>query len=791
MEAERFALQPAALPADTNIRRHYPIHHGSWIAHPDIHPEEDSFCRYFLDFELSVAATIELHVSADNRFVLTCDADYIGMGPDRSDLAHWSFHSYRLALAPGTHRLSADVYFLHKDFPLAQTGIRPGFVLYAEHALVDLNTGTAPWKVVRLQGVRTERAPVKGFFVVGPNYILDAAAYCNPPEAVDAVVLQAAGAQSGGGRILEGWRLYPSRMPEQVRRPVGGGRIRLVEDVAPEAKLPADDPVPDPTWQDFVDGKASVTVPAQSRVTVLWDLEQYHCAYPELTTIGGAGALVNIEWAESCYEHLADVDGTDARLKGNRNEIAGKYFLGNGDTFLLDGLHRTLHSFWWRAGRYIRIIVEAADEPITLKRLRLLETRMPLENESAFACDDDAVAGIIAICVRGIQMCAHETYMDCPYYEQLMYVGDTRLQMLTSYVMSAEDRLNQRGIELFDWSRRETGYVLERYPSRPFQLSCTFAMIWVLMLRDHAWWRNEPAFVKDRMKGMRCLLEEFKAHQGEHDLLPPLPGWSFVDWVPGLHAVNSPGPNASVHSVVNLLFLNALHAAIDLEEHFGEEHLAAYNRGWADRLSQAILATFWCAERGMFADDPERTRYSEHAQCLALLSGDYPEQADPCFEALITAEDLSRTTVYFSFYVLETFQRFGRGDLIMEKWDFWKEMERLGFKTPMEMPEPSRSDCHAWGSHPLFHMHASLAGIRPADPGFKRVVIQPSPGSLRTLHSCVPHPAGTVSLEMQKQGNGWHATVSLPEGVTGTFLWGDAVYPLKGRQGFMLSCIDE
>lgn len=787
MNAERFHLPPAPLPADTNIRRHYPINYGAWISHPDIHSEEDSFCRYVLDFDLPQAETIDIHVSADNRFELYCDDAYVGMGPDRSDLSHWSFHSYRLSLRAGKHRLSADVHYLWKDFPLAQTLLRPAFVLYAENTPVDLNTGTAAWKVIKLQGISTERAPVKGFFVVGPNYIIDAAAYCNTQDAVDAITVSPAGDDSGGGRVLPGWRLYPSRMPEQVRRTVGGGTIRIAADVDPDGPMPTEDPEPNADWQAFVDGNKPVTVAPHSKVTVLWDLEQYHCAYPELVASGGAGASVRIEWAEACYEHLDDVNGTDARIKGNRNEITGKYFVGNGDVFVLDGPRRTLHSFWWRAGRYVRIIVETADESITLEKLRLLETRMPLENESSFTCDDEEVAGIIDICVRGIQMCAHETYMDCPYYEQLMYVGDTRLQMLTAYVMSTEDRLNQRGIELFDWSRREKGYVLERYPSTPFQLSTTFAMIWILMLRDHAWWRNERGFIQERVKGMRCLLEEFKAHLGDQELLPPLPGWSFMDWVPGLSAVNSPGPDASVHAVVNLLFLNALHAAIDLEEHFGEEHLAAYNRDWAQRLSKAILKTFWNTERGMFADDPAHTKYSEHAQCLALLSGDYPEQEEQCFTALITADDLSCTTVYFSFYLLETFQRFGRGDLIVEKWNFWKDMQKMGFKTPMEMPEPSRSDCHAWGSHPLFHMHASLAGIRPADPGFQHVVIKPSPGPLRELHSCVPHARGKIQLDMQQGADGWLAHVSLPGDLEGTFIWDNVSYPLKGDQELTLS----
>jgi len=783
IRAERFHVAPAPLPADNNIRYQYPIHRAKWVRHPDIDPRQISFCRYSLDFVLAAPATIDIHVSADNRFELRCDGAYVGMGPDRSDIAHWSFHSYRLTLEEGAHRLDAAVHFMGlnpADRPWAQTYLEPGFVLYAENSPVDLNTGSAPWQATLLTGVTTAKPAVKGFFVVGPNYIVDARSYFAPAPPVAAAVVREAGRQIEGGTILPGWKLYPSRLPEQLRRPVGGGRVRCVAHQPDDAPFPPEAPAPD--WQAFVEGRAPVTVPAHTRVVVLWDLEQYHTAYPELTTTGGAGARVTIEWAESCL-----VTHTDARRKGNRNEVTGKYFVGNGDTALPDGPTRTFPSFWWRAGRYVRIVVETADAPVTLERLRLWESRLPLENESVFRCSDAEFAGIIALATRGIQMCAHETYMDCPYYEQMMYVGDTRLQMLTSYVMSGEDRLNQRALEIFDWSRQETGFVLERCPSDPKQLSCTFAMIWILMLRDYAWWRRDAAFLRQRLKGLRCLLEEFKALPATYSpLLPALPGWSFMDWVEGLSFVNKPGPNASVAAVVNLLFLNALNAAADLETAFGEPHLAEYNRAWAGRLAAAIEKQFWDEERGLFADDVAHRQFSEHSQCLALLSGHFPAREKRCFESLITAPDLLRTTVYFSFYLLETFAKFGRGDLILKKLGFWKEMVALGLKTPLEMPEPSRSDCHAWSSHPLFHMHASLAGIRPAAPGFARVVIAPQPGDLTEIQSVIPHPAGTVRLDLRRDGQQWKAVVQLPPGVGGGLRWRGVEYPVEGHATFVL-----
>lgn len=772
MKVERFNIPHAKLVADTNIRLHYPINQGQWIVHPGITDKENSFCRYSLDFELAEDSTFDIHVSADNRFELRCDDEYIGMGPDRSDINKWSFHSYRLTLEKGKHSLDAEVHFLAEGYPFAQTSIEPGFVLFSEDAPVDINTGTAKWKVQKLTGIERRPKELRTFLVVGPNYDIKATEFFNPEEAVDPIVVQKAGRKFGGGNIHPKWKLYPSRLPEQIREPAHPGRVRVVDNWGCDDPIPAENGNNFLDWQNLVSGKTPLTIPPNTEICALWDLENYFTFYPEITTKNGEGSSIEIEFAESCYHQLLiKGDGKKNHIKDNRNEFTGKYFRGFGDVFHPDGEMRTFRPFWWRSGRYARIRIKTAEAPLTIDNICLMESRMPLENESIFNSNDKQLDPIIDVSVRGIQMCAHETYMDCPYYEQMMYVGDTRIQMLVAYVMSSEDRLNQRALELFDWSRRETGFVLERHPSQLKQLSLTFSMIWILMLRDYAWWRNDSAFIRERLKGMRCMLEEFKELQGEKNLMPALPGWSFIDWIGDLSFVNNPGPNESGSSIVNLLFLNALNCAAELEEAFGENHLAEYNREWADELAKSIKKTFWNEELKLFDDYPDKKDFSEHAQCLALLSGHFPEIEKQCFESLITTEGLTPTTVYFSHYLLDTFAKFGRGDLILKKFDFWKDMVKMGFKTPVETPEPSRSDCHAWGSHPLFHMHASIAGIRPASPGFEKILISPNPGDLTELKSSIPHPAGRVDFQMMKQGEKWQVEIKLPPGITAKLRW--------------------
>ncbi|MFO7937902.1 MAG: alpha-L-rhamnosidase C-terminal domain-containing protein [Kiritimatiellia bacterium] len=102
----------------------------------------------------------------------------------------------------------------------------------------------------------------------------------------------------------------------------------------------------------------------------------------------------------------------------------------------------------------------------------------------------------------------------------------------------------------------------------------------------------------------------------------------------------------------------------------------------------------------------------------------------------------------------------------------------------MEAPGEARSDCHAWGSHPIYFMHTGLAGITPAAPGFSAVRIAPCPGSLRRISSRTPHPDGFIETDFEFDGNGGiSGKVTLPPGLSGEFVWHGRSAPLKaGRQ---------
>ena len=60
----------------------------------------------------------------------------------------------------------------------------------------------------------------------------------------------------------------------------------------------------------------------------------------------------------------------------------------------------------------------------------------------------------------------HDTYMDCPFYEQLQYVQDTRSEILYTYAVSADDRLARQAIDDFASSQRADGLLNACYPNK-------------------------------------------------------------------------------------------------------------------------------------------------------------------------------------------------------------------------------------------------------------------------------------------------------------------------------------
>lgn len=784
----RVLINEDPFPLDANDlpwsgRGQWPCH---WVSLATLPPFVGAFR---LRFSAERAETVRVHVTADERYELWFDGTYVGRGSERGDLEHWFFETYDLELTAGDHELVAKVWALGEKSAFAQHSSVPGFLLCPQDEAWQkrIGTGLAPWEAKLLEGI--EFVTPQTAWGTGWNVRVTGDLWGQiAADGYVPVIKGPVGMATGVNDRHVDHLLLPATLPPMLERPWDGVRVRQVSNppAGPTNVVPirAEDDLLDEheAWAEL----RAIHIPAHTRKRVLLDLDDYVCAYPRATLSGGRGASVRIDWQESLYEG-APGSGDAALVKGNRDEVEGKYFNviwhnedGVGDTFVSQGGEKVrFDTLWWQAGRYVEILVETQDEPLTIDTLDFYETHYPYEFDATFEASDDRLESVVPIMRRVLEMCSHETYMDCPYYEQLQYVGDTRLQVLVTYTQTEDDRMPRKALRMFDASRQLTGLTQSRYPNRVRQIIPPFSLWYVAMVHDYAMWRGDLVLVQELIPGVRGVLDAYRSQVDEEGLLGGMDGWNFVDWVPSWHAGMPKDAAGGVSAPVMLQLVLALQAAAKLETLLGEPEMAQRHHRTADLAVSALNARFWCEERGIYANDLAQTEFSEHVQCLALLTGAVPsDRRERVAEGLLNDKDLDRVTIYFSHYLFETYRELGRTDRILDRMPLWFDHVPNGLRTTIEMPEPTRSDCHAWGAHPLYHYFASILGIRPIHPGSAKVEIRPQLGPLRFAKGTMPTPLGEVSVHVE-DGRG---TVRLPEGMTGELVLPTGRQPLKSGE---------
>jgi hypothetical protein len=773
------AERPSGLPATAE-----PLRLGRWPAHWITHPAapKSDYGVYLFRKGIELPAKPDhfvVHVTGDARYRLWVNGRSVSYGPQRCDTFAWRYDSFDLApfLVSGANVLAAQVVGYGDLAPYASMGQRTAFLLQGDTAAESSVDSGAAWKVFKDAGYGpflADREDLQTFLVVGPGDLLDAGhhpwGWVQPAfddSSWPAARVLRPGLPQGWGTDVDYW-LSPRSIPLMEETPERLARVVRSSGVAVPADFPA--------------VSVPLTVPANSHASVLLDQGHLTNAFPQLTTSGGRGATVTLRYAEAL------VDGKGQ--KGNRDATDGRELRGLGDRFLPDGgQHRLFAPMDFRTYRYLQIDVTTGAEPLVVDDLHGVFTGYPFRENATFTSNDPALARIWTVGWRTARLCALETYVDCPYYEQLQYVGDTRIQSLISLYVSGDDRLMRNAIELFDRSRIPEGLTQSRYPSLSPQIINTFSLFWVDMLHDYWWHRSDDAFLRARLTGVQAVLAWFEAKiDPQTGLLGPLPYWTFVDWADEWHwngDLGIGGEPAGAHtggsSTVTLQYAGTLRRAAELCHALGRDDLAGHCESTAAGLLAAVNRYCWDAARRLYADTPAKDVFSQHANVFAVLSGAVTgDAARDLMQRVADDGSLIQATTYFRFYLLRAMKTAGLGDQYLSRLGPWRTMLERGLTTFAEKPDPTRSDCHAWSASPVYELLATVSGIEPASPGFATVRIEPHLGHLNQVSARMPHPRGEISLSLRREGGGVVAEVSLPDGVTGSFVWSGRSTGLHG-----------
>ena len=722
-----------------------------WISAARAPATDYTVCRLRCGFDLAARPErFMVHVSGDNRYQLFVNGHRVAWGPARGDLFHWRYETVDLAphLVAGRNVLAAVVWNFGDLAPDAQITLQTGFVLQGDGETERIADTGANWRAIRDESYSpATNTGIRAYYVVGPGDRIAAGAHPWGWESAGfddsrwpaaAIIGPAAGREARD--VHSRWMLVSRTIPVLEEHAEAALKVRRVEGA--------------PSW--------SGTAAEHSTITVLFDQTYLTTGHPELVISGGKDAVVRMRYAEALTP------------KGNRDEIDGKHMIGAYDEFVLDGgARRTFRPLWWRTWRYLQLEIEAHDEPVTVDSLTATYVGYPFVRRAKFDAGVPELNRILDVGWRTARLCAHETYMDCPYYEQLQYVGDTRIQCLVSLFMTGDPRLMRNAIEQLDQSRQSDGCTMSRYPTRLEQYIPGFALWWIGMTHDYWWYVDDPVFVRRMLPGVRSVLSFFEGYQKENGSLGSLPWWRYFDWVPEWPNGDAPQDADGGSALFDMHLLMAYRWASQMESALGLKQLAAVYADRERQLRETTQKLYWDDSRQLYADTAAKQKFSQHTNTLAVLADVAAGAgARDLMLRILTAPGLAQGALYFKFYIHQALAKVGEGDRYLDLLDDWRVMLSRGLTTfaeTMDRPNSaSRSDCHAWSASPNIEMLRTVLGVDSAAPGFSRVAVRPHPGKLAFVEGSVPHPKGAVDVRVESGGA---VSVTLPAGITGVFEW--------------------
>ncbi|UCD23385.1 MAG: alpha-L-rhamnosidase N-terminal domain-containing protein, partial [Gemmatimonadota bacterium] len=265
-----------------------------WIFHPDTPGDQYGVFHFrrvvILD---SKPDDFVVHISGDNRYRFFVNGQQVAAGPQRSDLLHWRYQTVDLAqhLRVGENVVAAVVWNWGAERPVAQFSYRTGFLLQGNGERESIVNTNQDWKVLHNSGyepIPISSNDVGGYYASPPGESIDASHYPWGWQRTDydddgwsdaatitgwnAEITRLRGAHLTGEAW--GWHLVPRSIPPMEESVVRYARVRRASGVEPS--------------EAFLQGQGDLTIPANTRASLLLDQSHLTNAYAVLELSGGA-----------------------------------------------------------------------------------------------------------------------------------------------------------------------------------------------------------------------------------------------------------------------------------------------------------------------------------------------------------------------------------------------------------------------------------------------------------------------------------------------------------------------
>lgn len=404
--------------------------------------------------------------------------------------------------------------------------------------------------------------------------------------------------------------------------------------------------------------------------------------------------------------------------------------------------------------------VEVSNAPveITEDMLRQVYIHYPFDpNASSFSSSDETLNQVMDISRYSIIATTFAgVYVDGDR-ERIPYEGDAYIQQLGHYAVDRD----------FALARYSHEYLLEN-PTWPTEWKQhSIFMAW----QDWMYTGNT-----DSLEEWYDLLTREKTLEANVDsdglLVSSNQADDLVDWP---EAERDGFDFTNRNAVVNAFWCLNLRQMAEMATAIGRTADATRYSEMAETAVASFNRLFFNAQTGRYVDGVGSSHSSIHANLFPLAFDLVPDDRKESVLSFVKSKGMA-CSVYAAQYLLEALYRAGDPEAafaLMTATDdrSWMNMIRVGSTITLEAWDiryKSNLDWnHAWGAAPANVVPRYLFGVRPLEPGFAKVILQPQMAPLTHAETVVPTIRGPISITLDHPaGQAFTMNFDLPANMT-------------------------
>ncbi|MEN8254871.1 MAG: alpha-L-rhamnosidase C-terminal domain-containing protein [Verrucomicrobiota bacterium] len=429
----------------------------------------------------------------------------------------------------------------------------------------------------------------------------------------------------------------------------------------------------------------------------------------------------------------------------------------------------------WMNGE--EVVYKVPCDTVQVDGLYYRETGFPAAFAGTFFCDDTQLDMLWGKAQRTLYVTMRDNFMDCPCRERAQWPGDMVVQFgQIPYCLGREaDLLAKKGLrETLRW-QRENGELYGPVPEGNWRIELPSQMlavispygIWTYYMNTadldtlaelypfakrylEIWEFQESGLVKYRPDTKNSIPEIVDG--------VGIGTWDWLDW----------GERIDAEPALNAWFVLAAQGVRKIAEELGFDADACIIRQREEQVLSAIREAFWDDNMGGYTSGGFGFDADDRVQALMILCGAADASQYPKLKRIL--ERVEQACPFMEKYVLEALFKMDEQELAMNRmkrryasmvsnmdstlWERWPEWHDGGESTVN----------HSWSGGPLTLLSGQVAGIRPLEPGWKKILVQPKPCGLKEIQAVVQIPQGKLELSIELEVEEPVLRLSVPPG---------------------------